>query len=123
MSNEENFVVVTPVKNESKNLRLLSNSISRQAKKPSLWLIVDDGSDLNTQEVIKEILKSYAYVKSIRINNTNKYDVNRYPVLIKMGFESISGKVDTEFISILDSDVILADNYFDVILKQMRLNP
>ena len=45
---KKNYVVVTPCKNEEKNLLALASSITNNTIKPSLWIILNDGSTDNT---------------------------------------------------------------------------
>lgn len=124
MTSESTVAIVTPVKNEWKNLSLLAESISRQGIKPTLWVIIDDGSDEATQAIIKEIAQKNNYVISYRIKESNKYDITRYPILIQTGLNIILSNVrHIEYLCVIDSDVILADNYLEETVKAMMINP
>jgi len=49
------YIVVTPCRNEAKNLPKLVQSITAQTIKPELWVIVDNGSTDKTPELIKKL--------------------------------------------------------------------
>ena len=57
------YIVVTPCRNEEKNLPNLVQSITVQALRPALWVIVDDGSTDRTGEIIREAEEKYGWVK------------------------------------------------------------
>ena len=42
------YAVVTPVRNESENLRRLADALAAQTARPAVWMIVDTGSDDDT---------------------------------------------------------------------------
>ena len=60
------YIVVTPCRNEEKNLPNLMQSMTAQTIKPALWVIVDDGSTDRTPEIIEKAKEKYDWIKSIR---------------------------------------------------------
>ncbi|MCK4736138.1 MAG: glycosyltransferase, partial [Methanophagales archaeon] len=52
--NSRRYIVVTPCRNEEKNIPNLVQSITAQTIRPALWVIVDDGSTDKTGEIIAE---------------------------------------------------------------------
>ena len=50
------YIVVTPCRNEEMSHPNLVQSITAQTIKPSLWVIVDDGSTDKTGELIAEVV-------------------------------------------------------------------
>lgn len=51
--NSRRYIVVTPCRNEEKNIPNLVQSITAQTIRPVLWVIVDDGSTDRTSEIVK----------------------------------------------------------------------
>ena len=51
------YIVVTPCRNEEKNLSNLVQSMTAQTIRPALWVIVDDGSTDKTGKIIDEVEK------------------------------------------------------------------
>jgi len=49
--NSENYLIVTPCKNEEKFIPSLAKSIIDQTIKPKLWFIYEDGSTDSTYEI------------------------------------------------------------------------
>ncbi|MDX6410608.1 MAG: hypothetical protein QOE91_124, partial [Gaiellaceae bacterium] len=49
------YTVVTPVRNEADNLVRLAQCLLEQTRRPRAWMIVDTGSDDETERVIGEL--------------------------------------------------------------------
>ena len=56
------YAVITPVRNESENLRRLAHSLAEQTARPAIWMIVDTGSDDDTGDVIAELLAAHDWI-------------------------------------------------------------
>ena len=50
------YIVVTPCRNEEKNLPDFVQSMTAQTIRPVFWVIVDDGSTDKTPEILKIFL-------------------------------------------------------------------
>ena len=117
------FAIVTAIKNEGANLLLLAQSILKQECKPSLWVIIDDNSDSYTREAICKITEMCTFTFSYRLELSSTYDIGRYSYLIRKGVDKVfSINPLIQYISIVDSDVLLAKNYFSEIIKIMESN-
>jgi len=120
------YIVVTPAKNEEKNLPVVIESLQSSTLKPALWVIVDDNSTDNTSDIIRE--------KSLKYNNivyvkypypSNDYDLfNHYSEVCKYGFlyainlARVKG-IRWDFIMLLDADTVVPENYVEDIIKKM----
>jgi len=60
------YIVVTPCRNEEKNLPNLVQSMTAQTIKPLLWVIVDGGSTDRTPEIITEVAQKYEWINFLR---------------------------------------------------------
>ena len=114
------YIVVTVCKNEGQNLPLLYESLMvKQTIKPLLWLVVDDGSEDNTFEFMKEINEdpSIQYIRQY----TTKRDIGIHlSKMIKDGFDLAiqkcnENKIDFDYICNIDGDMILAPDFFEKI--------
>ena len=48
------YVIISPCRNEAEYMRRTLNSVINQSVRPSLWVIVDDGSTDATPEILAE---------------------------------------------------------------------
>lgn len=93
--------IFTPAYNRAHLLRRLYDSIVIQTNKDFEWIVVDDGSEDNTEEVMLQFIKENKIdIKYIKVENGGKHRaVNR-------GVVESSGKV----FAIVDSDDMLVPN-------------
>ncbi len=52
-----NYLIVTPVKNEEKDLPGLVESMASQSILPLIWIIMDDGSTDKSPQILQEAEK------------------------------------------------------------------
>lgn len=125
----KNYIIITPCKNEGRNLPNLIKSVVTQTLKPVLWVIVDDGSIDNTPDILKKIEKKYDWIKSIRLNYNKKRDLGLHLAsIIKRGFdfaiESCSKNgVCYDYLGNLDADLILEHTFYENLIKEFEKDP
>lgn len=117
--------IVTPVKNESRNLRFLAQTVLSQTRRPDLWVIVDDGSTDDTPKLIKSLENNYNFITSLSLPTKHmKYDpIYRCGYVVRAGFEhilKICGNLG--FFGILDADIVLKEDYYEKILAAFKQN-
>ena len=100
--------IVTPTYNRAGNLPVLYQSLLAQISKDFEWLIIDDGSQDNTEEIVDGFVKdgcvtiSYVYKE-----NGGKHSALNYAFRI----------VESELLFIVDSDDVLTNDAVETILK------
>src|SRR5688572_3183874 len=60
------YAVVTPVRDEAENLRRLGACLVQQSVRPTVWVIVDNGSLDETSTVASELASAYPWIKTAR---------------------------------------------------------
>ena len=60
-----NYLLVSPCRNESDYMRITLDSVVNQSIKPDLWVIVDDGSSDATPQILAEYAEKYSFIKVI----------------------------------------------------------
>ena len=100
--------VLTPTYNRGENLKKLYSSLISQSCKSFLWMIIDDGSTDNTQEIAQEFIKQ----NKIKIEYYKKTNGGKHTAL-NFGVK----KINTELTFIVDSDDWLEVNAIDTIYK------
>ena len=121
------FILITPVKNEEKNLCDVIESVINQTIRPALWLIVDDGSTDNSPEIIQNFMSKHNWIKTIHLPPKPRDIVFHVSYVYKSGFDFIikycdENKIEYNFIASLDADTVLEPEYFEKILRKFETN-
>jgi glycosyltransferase involved in cell wall biosynthesis len=120
---KKKFVLITPVKNEEKNLKIVIDSIKKQISKPDLWLITNDGSTDNSRKIIEAETKNYKWIKCLNKKINKEYNWLNYEKVINAGIEHLKKEnIKTGFLGILDADISIEKNYFEVLLNYLERN-
>lgn len=105
---DKKITVLTPTYNRAYCLDKAYKSMEKQSNKDFLWVIVDDGSIDNTEELVKNFQKNSSFeIRYIKQKNGGKHRA------LNTGISNI----DTELIILLDSDDFLTDDAIEKILS------
>jgi len=122
MNNNSKYVLVTPVKNEEKNLSALFQCVIRQTRPPARWVIVNDSSTDGTEELVRQLQRETSY---IRLLNREQEDALYYAsrvLALKKGIESLRDE-PFDFLGILDADLLLPQHYYEILLDKFASDP
>jgi glycosyltransferase involved in cell wall biosynthesis len=117
-----NYILITPAKNEDKNIGLCIQSVVSQTITPNLWIIIDDGSIDNTFEIIQDAKNKHHWIESIQLNDTIRDLTIHISEVIKKGFDfaidhSKKHNLKYDYIAFLDADMIVQDkNFFEKLI-------
>lgn len=117
------YVLVSPVRDESMNIVKTLDSVVNQTIKPSLWIIVNDGSTDNTVDIVKRYMKKYPWIKLIDLPDRGfRLPGKGIMDAFYKGFDSI-GDIAWDFVVKLDCDLSFDFDYFENIFKEFIKNP
>ncbi|MGH2272658.1 glycosyltransferase family 2 protein [Anaerohalosphaeraceae bacterium U12dextr] len=117
---QNRYLIITPAFNEGKYIENTIKSVLSQTCKPIVWIIVDDGSMDNTANIVQLYAKEYDWIKYVfrsKIAGQSYYASNVYA--IQEGLKHAS-HIDYDFIAILDADITLVPEYYEVILAKFQ---
>jgi glycosyltransferase involved in cell wall biosynthesis len=122
------YIVVTPCRNEEKNLPNLIESMAEQTIRPVLWVIVDDGSTDNTPKIIKVAKEKQKWIENIRLNRKKRDLGLHYARVWKIGFDfainyTIKNGIACPYLGSVDGDIILGSTFFENLIKEFEKNP
>lgn len=124
-----NYILVTPIKNEEKNINALINSITNQTICPVLWVIINDYSKDNSYMHISEAEKKYPWIKCIKPASERKErDLGFHlPKIMQEGYCFAYNVCELEnitfdYVGNIDGDIQPARNYFENLIKEFKLN-
>ena len=114
-----NYYIVIPAHNEEKFIGLTLDSLLSQSVLPSKIVVVNDNSTDTTAEVVNNYSRKHSFISLVE----KKSDAIHLPgskviQAFQKGFESLDTNFD--LIVKLDGDLILPNNYFEIIIKQFQ---
>lgn len=124
------YILVTPIKNEEKNINALINSIADQTICPVLWVIVNDYSTDNSHMHISEAEKKHSWIRCIKPASERKErDLGFHlPKIMQEGFDFAykickSENIPFDFVGNVDGDIRPNKDYFENLIKEFEMNP
>ena len=111
------FLLISTLRNEAENLPKLIHSIETQSIKPSLWVIMNDNSSDNTEEIIRSSMSHHPYIHLINLEPGDKDLAWRYHRNMKFGFDKAiviaeEKGIDWDSIGVLDGDIVFEDTEY-----------
>ncbi|KKG11802.1 glycosyltransferase [Methanosarcina mazei] len=125
-----NYILITPIKNEEKNINELINSIVNQTIRPVLWVIINDYSTDNSYMHISEAENKCPWIRCIKPASERKErDLGFHlPKVMHEGFDFAyktckSENISFGFVGNVDGDIRPDRNYFENLIKEFKINP
>jgi glycosyltransferase involved in cell wall biosynthesis len=121
------YILVTPCKNEEENLPKLAECVVNQTARPKLWVIVDDGSTDRTPDILKDIALKYLWIKIIRLNEKPRDLGIHVANVYRTGFDyavsyCTDNKLQYSYIGSVDADITFDGNYFESLMNEFKIN-
>ena len=120
---KNNYLIISPCRNEASFMRSTLDSVIDQTVKPSLWVIVDDGSTDETPDILAEYAGKHSFIRIVCRENRGHRSVG--PGVIEAfyaGYDTVQID-DFNFICKLDLDLELPPKYFEILIQRMKENP
>ena len=116
-----NYIIISPVKNEEKYIKFTLDSIVNQTLLPLEWIIIDDGSNDHTVDIIKHYAVNYPWIELLNCPTFEKHDYSsRIVLLFNYGLTFI--KNEYEIVLKLDGDVSFEKDFCENILHEFEKN-
>jgi poly-beta-1,6-N-acetyl-D-glucosamine synthase len=118
------YIMISPVRNEEKNILMTIKAVCSQTIRPIKWIIVDDGSSDRTPEIVEEHAEEMNWISLMRLPDRGYYDLvggGEIKAFYK-GYEQIKGQ-EFDFLVKLDGDISFSATYFEDIFKEFSENP
>jgi poly-beta-1,6-N-acetyl-D-glucosamine synthase len=124
----ERLLLVTPAWNEAAHLERTVRAVAAQTRKPDLWLVVDDGSDDATPEILARLQEEVDFLKVLPgpPQSLEESDDRLAIAAEARAFNSALDSVDLDrydFVGKLDADVELEPDYFERLLARFATEP
>lgn len=117
------YLLVTPCRDEAKYARRTLDSVVGQSIKPTLWIIVDDGSKDETPKILAEYAKQYPWIKIVTRGDRGDRKLGGGVIdAFYAGYDTINPD-DFDYVTKLDLDLDLPPQYFEEMMKRMEADP
>jgi len=120
----EKLVAVTPVKDEEQFIEKCVSSVLSQTYPVLLHVVVDDGSEDKTPEIVKNISDSRVKLVSSGLRRRVKQHGIRPHLVQQVGIDIMIGLVpDWQYLLLLDGDCWIPSTYCERLIAEMKKNP
>jgi glycosyltransferase involved in cell wall biosynthesis len=116
------YVLITPARNEGKNIGRLIASVTSQTIRPKKWVIVDDNSADNTVEVVGQSLPRFPWIELVSMNNVRERSFAAKVDCFNAGFQRARLE-DFDIVGNIDADVSFEKDYFEFLLSKFAEDP
>jgi poly-beta-1,6-N-acetyl-D-glucosamine synthase len=117
------YIIISPVRNEEKNIEYTIQSVLSQTIKPARWIIVDDGSSDRTADIIKNYTSDNNWISLLQLADRGYYDLNGGGEIkaFYQGYQKIKDD-NFAFLVKLDGDISFDPYYFENLFKEFHAN-
>jgi len=117
------LLVVSPAKNEDEYLERTIESLAAQVLRPTLWIIVDDGSTDRTGALADGAAQRHEWIKVVHRPQATERRVG--PGVIEAfyaGLETVD-LAGYDYVCKLDADLVVPPRYFAELIRRFEANP
>jgi glycosyltransferase involved in cell wall biosynthesis len=116
------YIIVTPARNEEKNIERLIQSVASQTILPSRWAIVSDGSTDGTDEVVRKYSNRHPWIELVRMPEHRDRQFAAKVHCFNAGYSRVNN-LPHEIIGNLDADISFEKDYFEFLIAKFGENP
>jgi biofilm PGA synthesis N-glycosyltransferase PgaC len=119
----QNFVVITPAKDEAQFFQKTIDSLVSQTVLPAEWVIVDDGSVDETADIAYAAAHLHPWIQVVQRTERGARDIGYGDTAAFCAGLRKVRTTDFDFVFKIDADVVLGPRYFQGILDKFAANP
>lgn len=113
------YVLITPARNEERYIEQTIRSTITQTISPARWIIVSDGSTDHTENIVKEYLKYFDFIRLVSRKTGQNRDFSSKVHAFNAGYAQLQD-VSYDFIGNLDADVSFSATYYESIINKFN---
>jgi biofilm PGA synthesis N-glycosyltransferase PgaC len=122
MENLPTYVLITPARNEAEFIELTLKSMVAQTYRPLKWIIVSDGSNDGTDEIVNKYTADNPWIELLRMPERQERNFAGKVYAFNAGY-AIAKNMVPDVIGNLDADVSFGPEHFEYLVKQFLGNP
>jgi poly-beta-1,6-N-acetyl-D-glucosamine synthase len=120
-------LIVSPVRNEALHIERAARSVAAQTRPPDLWIVVDDGSDDGTLEILRRLEFEIPFMRVLSAPQRQRDSRDRLAAALEaIAFNwALSQAPAREWTHIgkIDGDIELPPGYFAEVLAKLAADP
>ena len=114
---ENNYILITPARNEEKYIRKTIESVISQTLLPKQWIIISDGSTDHTDDIVCEYEKKFNFIRLLKITGDARRNFGSKAKAVMFAYNKFKDR-DFEFVGNLDADIVLDIGYYEGIINR-----
>lgn len=119
VSNVLKYVLITPARNEEKNIAHTIHCVISQTVLPKKWVIVSDGSTDRTDEIVRRYLSANTWIDFIRMPEHRDRQFAAKVQSFNAGYDRIK-EMDFDIIGNLDADITFDEDYLEFLMTKFK---
>lgn len=117
------LLIISPCRDEAEFIRQTLDSVIAQSVRPTLWLIVDDGSTDASPAIVADYAKRYPFIQTLRLVDRGYRRVGAGVIeAFSAGYSHVNA-AEFDYLCKLDLDLRLPQRYFEILLRRCDENP
>lgn len=117
------YIIISPVKNEAEYLPNTIQSVLSQTVRPTLWIIVNDGSTDRTEQIVEMAAKQHEWIKAVHRENWGaRHAGGGVAEAFYAGFKLLEN-AQWQYLVKMDGDVTFEADYFERCLRRFAEQP
>src|SRR5438046_8085971 len=114
------YIVISPVKDEERHVETTIRAVMNQTLRPALWVIVDDGSQDKTPEIVGRYASQLQWIRLLRLDRDTQRNLGWAEIrAFAVGYELLAGE-EFDLVVKLDGDVDLPPDYFAHLIAEFH---
>jgi poly-beta-1,6-N-acetyl-D-glucosamine synthase len=118
----KDYVLVTPAKNEQAHIERAIEAVVSQTIRPKKWVIVNDGSVDQTEEIVTRAACHHSFIELVRAAGKGQRNFGSKVKAFQAGYCRLKGEA-YDFVGNLDADVSFMPDYYEQVLDKFQTNP
>lgn len=116
------YIIITPARDEAAFIEKTIHSIISQTVRPAKWIVVNDNSTDETEEIVERYAAKNAFIHLISVKRSNERHFGNKVRAFNRGL-SEAELVDYQFLGNIDADISLKNDHFEKLLREFAAEP
>ena len=121
-ANSLTYVLLTAARNEATLIERTLSSVASQTIKPLRWIIVDDGSTDETNNIVHRYIAEHGWIELLRMPEHRHRHFAAKAACINAGYKLLAN-AEFDIVANLDADVSFEPDYFEFLLGKFAAFP
>ena len=115
------YVLITAARNEVSTIEKTIQSVITQKCLPLKWVVVSDGSNDGTDEIINNYARSHEFIHLLHRSNSERRNFGSKAKAFALGYQQVE-HLEFDLVGNLDADIQFENFYYESILSKFEKN-